>query len=73
MKYFFYVLAIFCGVALGMYGVELEQSDEVCGPNLIASIHRCDAAGCLVLLPDGTKGMARKWPVEFAKMTEVCK
>jgi hypothetical protein len=44
-----------------------------CSPKLIASIHRCDEKGCDVLLPDGLKGKTTKWPVEFGKVSEVCR
>lgn len=55
--------------------VYLDQAirPRICSPKLIASIHRCDENGCEVLLPDGTKGKTKKWPVEFAKVhPEVC-
>lgn len=42
-----------------------------CKPRLVAGILKCDASGCLVLLPNGTKGQAQ-FPVEPGKESVVC-
>lgn len=59
--FLFFLLAIYAAEAI----------NGSCRPRLIASVLECDATSCLVLLPDGTKGLTKR-PVKPGDVVEVC-